>query len=224
MPTTNLYFNNYSFTGEQRLIEDLIIEAIKIYGVECFYLPRTLINEDEVWGEDASSKFESAYPLEMYIKNVEGFEGEGDFLSKFGLEIRDAITLTISQRRFGEELHPDETTEDAGRPVEGDLIWFPLNGKIFEVKHVEHEAIFYQLGSLQTYDLRCELFEYSSQVFDTGVGLIDDIASKYTIDELIYQVLFETYTDTAFASATINNGQVSNVTITHPGENFSEAP
>jgi len=224
MPTTNLYFSNYSFTGEQRLIEDLIIEAIKIYGVECYYLPRTLVNDDDVWGEDASSKFEVAYPLEMYIKNVEGFEGEGDFLSKFGLEIRDSVTLTISQRRFGEELHPDDTTSEAGRPVEGDLIWFPLNGKIFEVKHVEHEAIFYQLGSLQTYDLRCELFEYSSEIIDTGVGVIDDIGAKYSIDELIQQILFETYTDTAFANVNINNGTVLSVDIIHPGENFTNAP
>lgn len=224
MPTTNLYFNNYSFTGEQRLIEDLIIEAIKVYGVECYYLPRTFVNEDEVWGEDASSKFESAYPLEMYIKNVDSFDGEGDFLSKFGLEIRDSVTLTISQRRFGEELHYEETTGDAGRPVEGDLIWFPLNGKIFEVKHVEHEAIFYQLGSLQTYDLRCELFEYSSEIIDTGVRDIDEIGEAYSIDELIFQILFETFTDTAFATSTIADGKVDTVTITHPGENFSEPP
>lgn len=224
MPSTNLYFNNYSFTGEQRLIEDLIIEAIKIYGVECFYLPRTFVNSDDVWGEDASSKFENAYPLEMYIKNVDSFEGEGDFLSKFGLEIRDSVTLTISQRRFGEELSPEDTTSDAGRPVEGDLIWFPLNGKIFEVKHVEHEAIFYQLGSLQTYDLRCELFEYSSEIIDTGVKVIDEVAEKFSIDELIYQILFETYTDTAFATATVTDGTISDITIDYPGENFTEAP
>lgn len=224
MPTTNLYFNNYSFTGEQRLIEDLIIEAIKIYGVECYYLPRTLVNEDEIWNEDTSSKFESAYPLEMYIKNVDAFEGEGDFLSKFGLEIRDSVTLTISQRRFGEELSPEDTTADVGRPSEGDLIWFPLNGKIFEVQHVEHEAIFYQLGSLQTYDLRCELFEYSSEIIDTGVKVIDDIGTKFDIDELIYQILFETYTDTAFAETTISNGLVTRVDITHPGSNFLTEP
>lgn len=223
MPT-NLYFNNYSFTGEQLLIEDLIIEAIKVYGVECYYLPRTMVNEDEVWGEDASSKFESAYPLEMYIKNVDAFEGEGDFLSKFGLEIRDAVTLTISQRRFGEEIDIEDTTKDVGRPAEGDLIWFPLNGKIFEVKHVEHEAIFYQLGSLQTYDLRCELFEYSTEIIDTGVKVIDDIATQYSIDELIFQILFETNTDTAFAITNITNGRVSDVIITHEGSNFTSPP
>jgi len=191
MPTTNFYFNNHANSGEQYLIEDLIIESIKIYGIECFYLPRTMVAEDNLFGEDVLSKFDDAYPLEMYVKSTDGFEGDGDFLSKFGLEIRDEMVLTISQRRFGEEVIVADTTEDIGRPAEGDLIYFPLNGKTFEVKFVEHEAIFYQMGSLQTYDLRCELFEYSHQVIDTGIADIDAVEDTYSGDMRFFELLDE---------------------------------
>ena len=185
MPTTNLYFNNFAFTQEQNLIENLIIESIRIYGIEVFYLPRTLVAEDNLFGEDVLSKFEEAYPVEMYIKSVDGFQGDGDFLSKFGLEIRDEMVLTVSRRRFGEEIEIGATTpvnEDEGvaRPAEGDLLYFPLNGKIFEVKFVEHEAIFYQMGSLQTYDLTLELFEYSHEELNTGITDIDAIEDNFS--------------------------------------------
>ena len=192
---TNLYFNNHAHQQQQWLIEDLVIESIKIYGIDCYYMPRTLVSEDTIWGEDSLSKFEDAYPLEMYVKNVDGFEGEGDFLSKFGLEIRDEMTLTIAQRRFQEEVDnsviPTNDTTGIARPAEGDLIYFPLNGKIFEVKFVEHEAIFYQMGSLQTYDLRCELFEYSHQEFNTDISEIDSVETAYSGDMSAYQVLME---------------------------------
>jgi len=185
MPTTNLYFNNFAFTQEQNLIENLIIESIRIYGIDVFYLPRTLVKEDELFGEDVLSKFEQAYQIEMYIKSVDGFQGDGDFLSKFGLEIRDEMVLTVARRRFGEEIAIGDTTpvdeaEGVARPSEGDLIYFPLNGKIFEIKFVEHEAIFYQMGSLQTYDLTLELFEYSHEVIDTGIADIDAIEDDYS--------------------------------------------
>jgi hypothetical protein len=185
VPTTNLYFNNFAFTQEQNLIENLIIESIRIYGIEVFYLPRTLIKEDNLFGEDVLSKFEQAYPVEMYIKSVDGFQGDGDFLSKFGLEIRDEMVLTVSRRRFGEEIAIEDSTpvnevEGVARPAEGDLLYFPLNGKIFEVKFVEHAAIFYQMGSLQTYDLTLELFEYSHEEFNTGIGQIDEIEDLYS--------------------------------------------
>jgi len=192
---TNLYFNNHAHQQQQWLIEDLVIESIKIYGIDCYYMPRTLVSEDTIWGEDTLSKFEDAYPLEMYVKNVDGFEGEGDFLSKFGLEIRDEMTLTIAQRRFQEEVDnsviPTNDTTGIARPAEGDLIYFPLNGKIFEVKFVEHEAIFYQMGSLQTYDLRCELFEYSHQELNTDISEIDSVETAYSGDMSAYQVLME---------------------------------
>lgn len=185
MPTTNFYFNNFSNTQEQRLIENLITESIKIYGIDVFYMPRSLVAEDNLFGEDLLSKFEAAYMIEMYIKNTEGFDGDGDFLSKFGLEIRDEMTLTVAQRRFSEEVGVEGSTEEIGRPSEGDLIFVPLNNKIFEVKFVEHESIFYQMGSLQTYDLRCELFEYSHQEFDTGISAIDDLETEYSANNVV---------------------------------------
>jgi hypothetical protein len=180
---------------EQNLIEDLIIESIRIYGFDVWYIPRTIVAKDELLNEDDLSTFKSAYMIEAYIKNVDGFGGDGDFLSKFGLQINDTMTLTIAMRKFAEDvgLYDSEV-----RPNEGDLIYFPLNRKIFEVKFVEHEAIFYQMGKLQTYDLRCELFEYSQERFNTGVEEIDTLLTKYTItsDAAIANVdLFDTLAD-----------------------------
>ena len=194
--TSNLYFNNYAFSGEQNLIEDLIVESIKIYGMDVQYLPRTIVAEDSFFGEDPLSKFTDSYEMEMYIKNVEGFEGEGDFLSRFNLEIRDQITFTVSQRRWAEEVtlgdtHTDDEGNNIGRPAEGDLIYFPLTGKIYEIKFIEHESIFYQMGALQTYDLTCELFQYSHEVIDTGRTDIDQIEDDYSGDALNFQITDE---------------------------------
>ena len=173
---TNFYFSNFENSMEQNLIEDLIIESIRIYGVDVWYIPRTLEGTDDLLNEDDMPVFKNAFMLEMYIKNVDGFEGEGDFLSKFGLQIRDSMTLTVAMRTFNTEV--GEPLYEV-RPKEGDLIYFPLNKKIFEIMHVEHEAIFYQLGQLQTYDLRCELFEYSNERFETGWSHIDEVFEDY---------------------------------------------
>lgn len=167
----NYYFENYGNSMEQSLIEDLVIESIRIYGIDVWYLPRTLVAKDDLLNEDDLSSFDDAYMVEMYVKSVDGFEGEGDFLSKFGLQIRDSVTMTIAQRVY--ELEIGLSTE-INRPREGDLIYLPLNRKFFEVQHVEHESIFYQMGSLQTYDLRAELFEYSGERFNTGSPFLDD--------------------------------------------------
>lgn len=161
---------------EQRLIEDLIIESIRIHGLDVWYMPRSFGHLDDLLNEDDLPIFKEAYMVEMYVKNVEGFEGDGDFLSKFGLQIRDSMTLTISIRKFTEDVG---AYDDQVRPKEGDIVYFPLNRKIFQVKHVEHEAIFYQMGALQTYDLRVELFEYSNETFTTGNAEIDSLLDKY---------------------------------------------
>ena len=186
---TNFFFNNFGSSDEQGLIDDLVIESIKIYGHDVYYLPRSEVNFDQIFGEDTVNQFKRAYLIEMYIRNVEGFEGEGDLLSRFGLEIRDQITFTVAQRTFSNELGDYETQV---RPLEGDLIYFPLNNKIFEVKFVEHEAIFYQMGKLQTYDLKCELFEYSSERFDTDVAAIDKIEELHSLDARVKALLTET--------------------------------
>lgn len=169
---TSVFFNNFGSSQEQFLIENLIIESIKIYGHDVYYLPRTNVNRDTIYEEATLSKFNTAYFIDMYIKNIDGFDGDGDFISKFGLEIRDRVTFTLSRRVFADEIG---TVTEYVRPREGDLIYFPLNKKVFEIKFVEHEAIFYQLGALQTYDLVCELFEYSSEEFSTGIADIDEL-------------------------------------------------
>lgn len=175
--TTNVFFNNFESFAEQTLIEDLIIESIRIYGHDLYYCPRTIVNRDVVFNEDTVSSYNDAYLIEMYIKNVEGFEGEGDFLSKFNIQIRDEITFSVAQRVFADEIGAPEIYT---RPQEGDLIFFPLTGKVYVVKFVEHEAVFYQMGNLQTYDLRCELFEYSHEDLNTGIPDIDDLELKYS--------------------------------------------
>lgn len=172
----NFYFENFENSGEQSLIEDLIIESIRIYGIEAWYIPRTLGAKDDLLNEDDLPIFDSAFQLEMYIKNVEGFEGEGDLLSRFGLEIRDSMVMTVANRVFEQEVGYQTTLT---RPREGDLLYFPLNNKIFEIMHAEHEAIFYQMGKLQMYDLRCELFEYSNQRFQTGQDFIDNLYADF---------------------------------------------
>lgn len=186
---TSFYFNNYGASQEQLLIESLVVESIKIYGHDAYYLPRTRIETDSILGEDSYSKFESQYFVEMYIKNVEGFAGQGDFLSKFNLEIRDQVTLTIARKAFSDEVGSQTALT---RPREGDLIYMPLNGKVFEIKFVEHEAIFYQLGALQTYDLTCELFDFGSEIFNTGIPFIDNKFNNISLDMSEYALLVET--------------------------------
>lgn len=161
------------------LIEDLVIESIKIYGLDCWYIPKRIIKKDKIYGEDSLSEYNTSYMVEMYVKNVEGFAGEGDFLSKFNVEIRDQMTLTIAKRTFEDEVQRYESVNYI-RPREGDLIFMPLNNKVFQIKFVEHEPVFYQMGALQMYDLKCELFEYSNEVFNTGFNVIDDLQSEYS--------------------------------------------
>ena len=163
---------------EQTLIEDLIIESIKIYGLDMWYIPRTVEEEDNLLNEDDLSTFNSAYQVEMYIKNVDGFEGDGDLLSKFGLHIKDSMTLTVAMRSFENEVG---NITGQTRPKEGDLIYFPLNNKIWQIDFVEHESIHYQMGALQVYDLRVQLFEYSSERFSTGIEAIDTRYDSYDL-------------------------------------------
>lgn len=183
---TNFFFNNFSNSGEQILIEDLIIESIKIYGLDMYFIPRNPIQIDRIYGEDPLREYIHAVPVEMFIKNIEGFAGEGDFLSKFNIQIRDQVTFSIARRTFANEVGPLEYLE---RPREGDLIYLPLNKKIFEIKFVEHEAIFYQLGSLQMWDLKCELFEYNNEYFNTGVADVDNLMTDYSIAMDMFSIM-----------------------------------
>jgi hypothetical protein len=183
---TNFYFNNFQNSQEQLLLENLIIESIKIYGEDMYYLPRTLGNKDELYGTDDNSSYNEAILVELYIKNVDGFGGDGSFMSKFGLEIRDQVTFTIAKRVFEDEIG---IARDFVRPREGDCIYFPLNRKIFQIKYVDNKPIYYPLGALQMYDLTCELFEYSGEQFNTGIPEVDDIQDKLSLNIFDYGVL-----------------------------------
>lgn len=185
---TNFYFNNFQSSAEQDLIAELVLESIKIYGLDVYYIPRRIINKDNIYGEDPVSEFNDSYLIDMYVKNVEGFEGEGDFLSKFNIEIRDQITFTVSKRNFESEIGGRELFV---RPREGDLIFFPLNNKLFQIRFVEHEAVFYQIGSIQMYDLKCELFEYSNEIINTGFDIIDNLQKNYSVAYNNFAILTE---------------------------------
>ncbi len=177
----NVYFSG-SVTSEQDLYEDLIIESMQIYGNDIVYIPRQEISHDEILNE-SYSKFTDSYVVEMYIENVEGFEGEGDLLSKFGLEIRDQATFIVSKRRWdkqvGAYLTPAVGNSDSFRPMEGDLLYLPMSNSVFEIKFVEHEQPFYQLQNLPVYKLQAELFEYNDQIIDTDIPGIDKLETNY---------------------------------------------
>lgn len=170
---TSVYFRNYDNIYEQNLIDDLVIESIQIYGVDLIYITASYPEgtTDEILNENDLRLFDVTYDFEGYVKNVEGFEGEGDFLSKFGLEIRDSVTFSVAIRTF--ERFVTKEDQDLVRPREGDLIFFPLNSKMFVITHVEHESVFYQTGALQVYDIKCELFEYAGERFATGRENVD---------------------------------------------------
>ena len=225
----NKYFRPFTYAREQDTAEDLIIESIKIYGIDVKYMPRTIVGLDALLGEDPLSKFEDAIDVEMYIKNTQQFEGEGDFLSKFNLEIRDQITFVMARKRWEQvsnekmltevgyniQLEDASTTtwgnsialrlENGGtegyqttspRPFEGDFVFFPLNNKLYEIKFVEHENIFYQHGKLYTYELTCELVDRMGAIdLNTGNTAIDAIESRYSQDILIFQIQNEDATN-----------------------------
>ena len=175
---TNSYFTQGT-TGEQDLVGDLVVEQIKMFGKDVYYIPRTLVNEDTVFGEDNLSAFNGAHLIEAYIEDANGFRGDGDMFSKFGVRISDQVTFIISRKRFTEEVDDNAQLIVEGRPNEGDLVYFPLANKTFEIQFVEHEVPFYQLGKIHVWGLRCELFEYSDEDFNTGVAEVDAIELNF---------------------------------------------
>ena len=213
--STNPYFNHHGTnTPEQRLVESLTIESIKTYGIDVYYLPRTLNDEDTLMGEDNTASYNSAHTIEMYIKSMDGFECEGDFISRFGLQIKDQITFTVARRRFRELGMTTDGRADA--PHEGDLIYFPTTSALFQILFVEDEAIYYQTGDIQSYDMLCEMFTYSDQSFNTGIETIDEIERQhsYSIDFTMntgsgnYTIGEQVYQGTSLAAATVK-GEVA---------------
>jgi hypothetical protein len=169
---TNVFFS-HAVKSEQNLVEDLIVESLRFYGHNCYYLPRSIVNENTILGDAAESSFEDAYEIEMYIEGNDGFEGEGELYSKFGIETRDSASFIISRRSWERFVSLDANLATGVRPNEGDLIYFPLSNSLFEIKFVEHENTFYQMGKLYTFKMSCDLFEYSGEDFDTNINAID---------------------------------------------------
>lgn len=194
---TNFYFqsgNTSGTTNEQRLLEDLIIESIKIYGHDVYYIPRTTVKQDNILGEDVLSRFENAYPLEMYLTNIQGWEGDGELFSKFGIQVTHQATFVVSKRRWEDVVGSQDETylQLPNRPAEGDIIYFPKTNSMFEIKFVQHLDPFYQLGKFHIFSMQCELYQYSSEQFNTGEDIIDDNETTSTQDVLQYQLLLQT--------------------------------
>ena len=181
----NVYFT-HGTRNEQYLLEDLIIESIGMYGQEFYYIPRTLVAKDEILGEDRLSKFENAYPIDMYLETVDGFEGQGAFIQKFGLMMEQSATLTVARRTWERLVGKHSGTILPNRPCEGDLLYYPLTKGLFEIKFVEHQDPFYQLKKLYVYRLQVELFQYASERMDTGIQDIDVFETLKT-DDIVQQ-------------------------------------
>lgn len=179
---TNVYFN-HAVQTEQHLYEDLVVESLRFYGHDLLYLPRTIVEEDTIFTEDIQSSFGDAYNVEMYLENTEGFEGEGDLVSKFGVQIQEEATFVISLRTWERFISLDSNLAVSLRPNEGDLIYFPLTGSLFEIRFVEDQDPFYQLGKMFVFKLRCSLFEYGGEDFDTGTSAdLVEADQAYTIE------------------------------------------
>jgi len=221
----NPYFQQGA-TSEQNLVQDLINEQLKIYGVEIYYLPRQYVTKNTVIREVIESKFTDAYPIEAYVDTYEGYEGVGTLLSKFGIQELDDLNLIISQERYSSYITPlienIPNIELATRPKEGDLIYFPLGDRLFEIKYVEHEKPFYQLQKNYVYELRCELFRYEDEVIDVGVDAVDDTA----VDKGYIQSL-TLVTDAVQATAVtgiVTEGGLRKVTISNRGNDYTSSP
>jgi len=217
---TNLYFSQ-KVKSEQNLYEDIVIESLKMYGQDVYYLPRDLVNEDTILGDDPVSSFNSSHIVEMYIENTEGFEGEGDLFTRFGVEIRDEATFVVSRKRWEDTVKRYDNEITSVRPSEGDLIYLPLSNSLFQITHVEHEMPFYQLSNLPVYKLRCQLYEYTGEDLDTGVDTIDDIENKYAYK---YILSLSNARDSANATATTVGGKVTSIVLTDSGSNYFTAP
>jgi len=245
----NPYFT-HGTSAEQNLHEDIIIESIQMYGQDFYYIPRTLVAKDEILGEDRLSEFKNAYPIEMYLESDSGFEGQGMFIQRFGgMMVEQSATLTVARKTWSNLVDIHGKTIIPGRPNEGDLLYFPLTDGLFEIKFVQHQDPFYQIGKLFVYKLEVELFQYSSERLSTGIEQIDDfeslksfstdIVSDGTLSEISMVTLGSGYTSlptvtieepentataTATAIATITGGSISGVTLSYRGTEYTSAP
>ena len=212
--------------GEQGLVQDLVNEQLSIYGVECHYIPRKLVTSRSIFKEVIESRFDQAFPLEAYLMNTDGLGGQGDMLTKFGIRSTDEATFVISKERFEESISPflKEQKDDYElykRPKEGDLIFFPLGKRMFEIKFVEHEKPFYQLRNLYTYQLQCELFEYEDEVIDTNVEAIDEVVQT---EGYMARLVLSEVGSRATGITTIVYNAVHKIYLQNDGYGYAAAP
>ena len=211
--------------GEQRLVQSLINEHLKIYGVEVTFIPRKFVNQSSIIEEVQASKFDDNFLIEAYVENYDGYAGAGDVLTKFGMSLRDEVTLTISKEKFEEFISPfmdaDDDIELSSRPREGDLVFFPLGQRLFEIKFVEHEEPFYQLGSNYVYKLKCELFEYEDEVIDTSIDAID---TQVEDEGYIANLQLVGIGITATASISVASGAIREIFLNNDGSGFTGTP
>lgn len=243
----NVYFS-HGTSSEQRLYEDLIIESLKIYGFDVYYLPREVEISDHLFGEDTLVKFDENYMIEMYLSNYEGFTGEGTLLTKFGVRIAEEATFIISKRRWEDLLDNSNNLISNKRPNEGDVIYFPLTNQLFQIKFVEHNKPFRQLGQIATYQLVCEVMEDSSERLETGVSEIDKIrrfegySITFQLSDGIKQInvinqgsnYIASSTTIGFgsvgqsiaatATATVSAGKITAINVTSPGLGYTTPP
>lgn len=212
--------------NEQKLIQELINEQLRIYGIEVIYIPRKFVRKETILKEISSSKFDDNFAIEAYLNTYDGYTGQGDILSKFGVSLKDEVSLVISRERFEDFISPflnDEISdlELATRPREGDLVYFPLGQRLFEVKFVEHESPFYQLGKLYVYQLSCELFEYEDEVIDTTVNEIDETIKDEGYITTLSLIGIGT---TATASVIRNTGYIRKILLNNDGYGYTSTP
>ena len=212
--------------GEQGLVQDLVNEQLRMYGIECHYIPRKLMTSRTIMKEVVESRFDQAFPLEAYLMNIDGYAGQGDILTKFGVKVTDEATFVISKERFEESIAPfleqqEDDYELSNRPKEGDLIFFPLGKRMFEIKFVEHERPFYQLQKNYVYQLQCELFEYEDEVIDTNVNAIDEVVQT---EGYIARLVLSGIGSLATANTTLNFGAVQQIFVQNDGYGYAAAP
>lgn len=212
--------------NEQRLIQELINEQLKIFGIEVIYIPRKFVRKETILKEISSSKFNDNFAIEAYLDNYDGYTGQGDLLTKFGVSLKDEINLVISKERYEDFISPfldenDPEIELQSRPREGDLVYFPLGQRLFEVKFVEHENPFYQLGKLYVYQLKCELFEYEDEVLDTTINEID---SQIEGEGYIVTMQLTRSGEQSLASASIGTGYINKIHLNNDGYNYTSTP
>jgi hypothetical protein len=224
----NHYFqggNGIGNQNEKRLYEDLIVEGLKIYGHDVYYLPRTLVNRDLILGEDTTSRFDDSWLIEMYVESTEGFAGSQELISKFGLEIREDTTFMVSKRSWDYHVGQKDSLIAQGRPNEGDIIYYPLMNSFFEIQFVEDQEPFFQLGQLPVYKLRVTRWEYSSEQLNTGNYQIDNNETTYSLDSLVYQTSLESGTFGAVLGDPVVTGDVvTSIPLISGGEGYVSEP